>query len=731
MKCKLKNGISNRYTSWMMRVILIFILHNSNFILSPAHAQQSRNPVPDTQCQCGRGAVTPTPTNSGTNFLLCFEENTTPVYSVGDYLGVYVASLDDPVTVTITCNRYPSMNKVFVLQPNDKIFYDISDDTLHEPLGVIDTMRDLWIVSDEAVDNAVVQVQATAPVVCYGLDYKRYSADAFCALPQEYSGTDYSIMSYGSSSGEIEGGAASGEFAVAAFEDNTVVTIKPTVRTVNGSTGGVPQVFTLQQGQCVQFQADTQGRNNPQDFLDLTGSTVTATHRIAVYGGHVQTEIPDFFVRPMDQVVTRDMLLEALPPTSAWGNSFVLAPVALDSTGVIINPEGDLMRVLALNDSTAVSVNGRPWVVLNHGQFADSLITTPTLVTSSNPLLVAEMEHSSYTYYGPGDPFMAIVPPMEQTFNNYTFFLPADTNFSYQSVIVAADTNSQDNIMLDGKLIPISKFKPVPSSVNGRAFSICEFGLRPGVHVISTTLPPAEGFTILGYGVGFANAYGYAAGQLLVPMRAIQIEYPPQAMGPVHPNFLNFHTTAYQPAYVDSAVFIPDNFKDIGYGIHIEENVALDIGRIDIGGSGQIHLVSDLPLMYPVSGTVKIYSHLPSYFNIEPAEMHFTLYPDAAASVSEPTGLVLSVTATPNPFSSFTTINISIPESIVGDAGDITMTLYDELGRVVRQVASSEFSAGMYAVRIDRLGLANGVYTCVISSERRNLHARIPIVAGE
>ena len=547
-------------------------------------------------------------------------------------------------------------------------------------------------------------------------------------------------MSYGSSSGEIEGGAASGEFAVAAFQDNTIVTITPTALTVNGSAGGIPEVFTLQQGQCVQIQADTQGPTNPQDYLDLTGSTITSNNPIAVYGGHVMTEMPDGFKRPSDQFVTRDMLLEAMPPTSAWGYSFVLAPVALDSAGDI-DPDGDLMRVLALYDSTVVSVNGERWVVLNHGQFSDSLITSPTLVTTNapnKPLLVAEMAHSSYTYYGPGDPFLAIVPPMEQTYNNYTFFLPADTDFSYQSVIVAADTNAESSILLDGTPIPPSKFKPVPGTANGRKFSISEtssisgyIGLPPGVHTITTAAQAEQGFTILGYGVGFANAYGYAAGELLVPKRAIMIEYPPVVNGPVHTNALSFHNTAYQPAYLDSAIFIPDNFKDQGYGIHAEENVAVDIGRMEIGSQSEIHLVSNIPLINPVSGTVKIYSHLPSYFGIEPAEMHFTLYPDAPASVSQSGNFDLTVTASPNPFSSYTTINFSIPESIAGNACDITIMLYDELGRVVRTVASGEFSAGPYSVRIDRLGLANGVYTCIITSERLNIHARIPIVMVE
>jgi hypothetical protein len=729
MKYEWGNRVGKERALRKMLVAFFFILHTSYFILS-AHAQQQNNGT--TAPDCGGPSLTSTPTNAGTNFLLCFEENTDPyfhsIYSSSGYLGMYIASTGDTATVTITCNRYPAMHKVFVLAANQAISYNITDDTLREPLGAIDTMRDLWIVSDEATDERVVQVQSTSPIVCYGMDYKRWSADAFCALPEEYSGTEYRVMSYGSSSGGVDGGAASGEFAVAAFQDNTVVTIQPTALTPNGTTGGVSESFTLQQGECIQVQADTIGRGNPNAYLDLTGSIVRSNHPVAVYGGHVKTEIPDFWVRPADKYVDRDMLLEAMPPTSAWGYSFVLEPVGLDSTHAF-GPDGDLMRVLSL-DSSNVMLNGRPWVTLTAGQFADTLITGPTLVASvgprSGPLLVAEMEHSSYAYAGNGDPFMAIVPPMEQTYNNYTFFLPPDTNFRYQSVIIAADTNCQSAVSIDGNPISVSEFTPVPGSANRRAFSIAEHGLPPGVHTVTTSSISQQAFTILGYGVGFANAYGYAAGQLLVPKRSIRIEPPPEAIGNVHSNAIDFHNTAYQPAYVDSAIFVPDNPKEAAFGIHPLETVWSDIGRMDIGASAEIHLVPDVPLTWPVSGTVKIYSHLPSYFLIEPAEMHFTLYPIAAADVEQTSTLALAVTAAPNPFSSFTTLNFSTPKS-----ADITIILYDELGRIARRVASSEFAAGPHSVRIDRLGLANGVYTCAIRSEKWNLNARIPIVAGE
>jgi IgGFc binding protein len=687
-----------------------------------AHAQQARNPIPDTECQCGGPAITTTPTNAGTDFLLCFEENIDGLYSSqyssGSDLEIYIASLADTATVTITSKAYPALDTVFFLQPNSLLTYDITNASVQ---GV--PMHNLWVVSDEVPDNTVVQVQSTSPIVCYGLNYKDASADAFCALPAQSAGTDYRIISYPNSQSASPN--TSSQFAIAAFEDSTAVTITPAVPTLAGHAAGASFEVMLQRGQCIQVQTD-----NSVPGLDLTGSMVSADHPITVYGSHARTEAPQGYIAVNSGAVSRDILLQTMPPTSTWGQAFVLDPIALESTGTT-GPDGDIIRVLALNDSTIVTVNGNRWSTLNHNQFIDSIVTGPTLVMSSGPILVAEIEHSDYYLNiggdDDGDPSLFIVPPVDQTFNNYTFFLATNTNFNFQGLIIAADTNTQGNIVLDGAPIPPVEFSPVSGSVDGRKFSLCQVvSVTQGVHTISTTNPPDQGFTILAYGLGKVISYGYAAGSLLVPKRSIRIEYPPIANGPVHPNVLNFHNTAYQPAYVDSAVFVPDNFKDQGYGIHTSENVAYDIGRVDIGGSGQIHLVSDIALSYPVIGTEKIYSHLPSYFNIEPGEMHVTVYPESAAGVSPSAALALTVTATPNPFSEYTYINFSVPET-----GDITMTLYDELGRIVQHIAYGEFSAGPYSVRVERRGLANGVYVCEISSTKLNIHTRIPIVAGE
>ncbi len=705
--------------SAMTLASLLVIFAWSLALPTGAAAQQTVNPIPDSLCQCGGGAHTLTPTNAGTDFLLCFEENIdasfSSAYSSGSDLQIYIASLGDLDTVTVTTKAYPALNKVFILQPNASLTYDISNDVLQ---GV--PMHNLWIVSDEVPDNTVVQVQSTSSIVCYGLNYKNESADAFCALPAQSAGTDYRVISYPNS--QTADPSTSSQFAVAAFQDNTTVTITPSAPTLGGNPAGAPFTVVLQRGQCVQVQTESSVPG-----LDLTGSVVTANNPITVYGSHERSEAPPGWSSASNGI-SRDILLQTMPPTSDWGRNFVLDAIALDSKGTV-GQDGDVMRVLALNDSTIYTVNGSKRPMLNHNQFSDDTVFGPTLVESTGPILVAEIEHSDYFLMGDdyGDPSLLIVPPVDQTYNNYTFFLAENTNFQFQGLIIAADTNSQGNIMLDGTTIPSAGFVPVPGNVNGRVFSVRQdVSVSQGVHTISTTASAEQGFTILAYGLGDVISYGYAAGSLLVPKRTISIEYPPQSNGPLHTNYLNFRNTAYQPAYVDSAVFVPDDSKNTGFGIHPVENVGFDIGRLDIGGSAQIHFAPTISLIAPVSGTVSIYSHTPTYFNIEPAQMRLTLYPDQEADVIPAGSLALSATASPNPFTTSTTINFTVPET-----GDITMTLYDELGRMIQHVAYGEYAAGPYSVRIDRHGLANGVYVCDISSVKLNIHTRIPIVAGE
>ena len=56
--------------------------------------------------------------SSGTQFLLCFEQNNDPnlTGALDDgYLEIWFASLNDTATVTITCNHYPNLHQVLFI----------------------------------------------------------------------------------------------------------------------------------------------------------------------------------------------------------------------------------------------------------------------------------------------------------------------------------------------------------------------------------------------------------------------------------------------------------------------------------------------------------------------------------------------------------------------------------------------------------------------------------------
>ena len=84
------------------------------------------------------------------------------------------------------------------------------------------------------------------------------------------------------------------------------------------------------------------------------------------------------------------------------------------------------------------------------------------------------------------------------------------------------------------------------------------------------------------------------------------------------------------------------------------------------------------------------------------------------------------ITNYPNPFSLYTTIRFSLRAS-----GDVSIVLYDELGRVVRTISSGEFSAGPYSIRFERGNLPSGFYTCQIVSDKLHIKERVAMVAAE
>ena len=160
------------------------------------------------------------------------------------------------------------------------------------------------LTSNETVEAKGIHVTALSPVSVHVVSESATSADGYLALPTSGLGTNYYIMSYASAR------YTGSEFALVATQNNTTVTITPAAGGASQSAGAAFTVL-LNIGETYQLQ-------NPAN-ADMTGTLVSADKPIAVFGGHLCTDIPS-------GTDACDYLVEQLPDISIWGKTFHTSP---------------------------------------------------------------------------------------------------------------------------------------------------------------------------------------------------------------------------------------------------------------------------------------------------------------------------------------------------------------------------------------------------------------------
>lgn len=271
------------------------------------------------------------------------------------------------------------------------------------------------------------------------------------------------------------------------------------------------QTITLNRGETYLLRdtADTGlGRS-----ADLTGSVISSTKPVAVFGGNRAAFIPS-------QFFAADHLVEQLPPTNTWGREFITLPLATNSD------RGDRFRMLSQADGTQVSINGNVVATLNRGEFHEQVIVGASQISSNKPILVAQYAHSQNYYQASpggnpnflGDPLMMIVPPYEQFLANYTVSTPAVTpilsaqRFDRNFINIVAPDEAVGLIEIDGVPIPRERFVTIGNS----GFSGVQQAVELGAYNLAGPLP----FGVFVYGFGSFDSYGYVGGQSLSPIVA-------------------------------------------------------------------------------------------------------------------------------------------------------------------------------------------------------------------
>lgn len=458
--------IFTRWFAWTRRILrhtarlFVHVLFASAFALGTAFAAQ--------------------PDSKGTDFWLMFNGN----------LGTSTLSLfitgDTPATGTVAIPGL-GFSAPFSVTPGT-----VTTVTLPAAAAV---------TTVNTVEAKGIHVTSDEEVTVYGLNRVQFTTDAFLGLPTDILGTDYITLGY-----RNVNIVNANQFGIVAAQDNTTVTITPTV-TTSGHAAGVPFNVMLNQGQTYQL------RDTNASPSDLSGTPISADKPIAVFGGHQCANIPQGFV-------ACDHIVEQMTPTSTWGQSFVTVPLAT-RTG------GDTFRVLASADVTSVFVNGAMVATLNRGQIYENVLTAASTITADKPVMVAQYSNSSSFDNVTSDPFEVLIPPFEQFLPGYTITTPA-TGFATNFVNVAAPAGAVGAITLDGAPIPAGDFTPIGAS----GFSGAQVPITLGSHTLAGPLP----FGVTTYGFASFDSYGYPGGLALAEVAELTslTLAPPSATNPVN-----------------------------------------------------------------------------------------------------------------------------------------------------------------------------------------------------
>jgi IgGFc binding protein/PEP-CTERM motif len=317
------------------------------------------------------------------------------------------------------------------------------------------------------VTNNGFVVATTSPSANVGASYlsrETATTDTTYLFNSTALGTSYYAMGYQNTIGYPS------QLSIVGTANNTTVTITPSNSFTSGQSAGVPFNITLNAGQAVLFASNT----------DVTGTSITSTAPIAVFGGNQCTDIPG-------GAYACDHTLTALPSVDNYTKHAVI-PTTIGTE----NPSSNIVRVLAATNGTVVTYQGATITTLNAGQFFDFRSGAGGELTANNPVLVNEYltsqsEHPSVV----GDPAESWIPGADQWLNDYIFSTPVGsqayvTNF-LDLALLGTDVGSLE-LSLNG-----SAFASVPGSdctaLTASLYDTCNIAITAGEGEIKDTNP--------------------------------------------------------------------------------------------------------------------------------------------------------------------------------------------------------------------------------------------------
>ena len=342
-------------------------------------------------------------------------------------------------------------------------------------------------------------------------NYAEFTSDSYLVLPT----LDFPVMNYTYYAISTDGWGLSYSTAIiVAAKDNTVVTISPT-QTITIPSDLIPGGTTVTPGNSATFTLNRlQTYAIRPNALDITGTKVFTTKPIAFFTGHECGNVPQ-------GVCCCDALMEQVTPTVNWGKVFIFALLRGQAAGAYI-------KVIGHKSTTTFTLrcsngNTQSYTLSGSLKVTTILLTPETLIcsiTSNQPIFVVQLCPSQQQGSSQGDPFMIIVPPIEQFSTNVTFPGYGD-RFPQNYVNVAVlGTQVPTGVYLGSTLI--SSGWTAARFPNGSTIGYVTQVTTSGVQY-NLKITENRKMMVSVYGYDNYDSYGYVAGMDLLPTAGIII----------------------------------------------------------------------------------------------------------------------------------------------------------------------------------------------------------------
>jgi len=365
------------------------------------------------------------------------------------------------------------------------------------------------------------RIEANNPVVAYQFNTldQQFSNDASLLLPESALGFNHLVVGWPPNAPFAPplGGNRS-YVTILGNQEATEVTVTPTSDILDGP--GVPAVapgIGILAGTSATFTIGPYDVLNLETVLinpiqfplpeipDLTGTTVSASRRVAVFFGNDLTSITDGVDDGEDSCCAEHIEQQILP-NRAMRSQYV---VSRSAPRVPSNPEIDVYRVMALFDLTTVTTNlpgADASFLLGAGEFREIRTNSGFIVDSTSPVHVAQFLVQGTDAGNIGDNSLLYVPPVEQRRDNYVFTTGQGFTEHWAVVSTVAGTSAD----IDGTAID-STWCSGPATdgdLNGDTYVTWTCPITEAAHTFTSSAN--AGLAIYGY--YSAGSYAYPAG---------------------------------------------------------------------------------------------------------------------------------------------------------------------------------------------------------------------------